>query len=207
MSKKTELHTRILWSFVLLIKICVKIFPVQTIFAEKGQLTDRINCRHCSSVLMCKITITWNCLQIVLHYIYSYIVCGLLFWNVLCSALWKVDKIQIESACLNVYGKFSSHFSILLPFVPFLVCWFKQRFQIFKQQEIKANFRPLMAKHIYINIYVVTRYVQQIYKIVIWPNKFFHHMLNSVFFRLKDFDLIVLRQFLHSPCFGRLLKS
>ena len=43
--------------------------------------------------------------------------------------LWKLDKIQIELACLTVYGKFSSHFSILLPGVPFRFVWSSKIFE------------------------------------------------------------------------------
>ena len=56
------------------------------------------------------------------------------------SALWKVDKIQIESACLNVYGRFSSHFSILLPFVPFWFVWSDRDFK----QNIARNAKTVL---------------------------------------------------------------
>ena len=70
--------------------------------------------------------------------------------------LWKLDKIQIELACLTVYGKFSSHFSILLPGVPFRFVWSSKIFEKKTVEYFWHYFRCLLKPNFQVTIYLFT---------------------------------------------------
>ena len=126
------------------------------------------------------------------------------FSAVLCE---KLTRSKSNRHVWMFMGNFPRISAFYCPSSHFWFAGSNRDFKYSNNKKLKQILDPSWQS-IYISIYMWSQGMCNKYiKLSSGQTSFFHHMLNSVFFRLKDFDLIVLRQFLHSPCFGRLLKS